>query len=269
MKIILVPLSLLVFSITTAQRLKLHKYFEDNQLHIDLINTRKTPVWMKLKSTDSTPSQIQFKQTAVLAPKEVVKDILTIPKEIAGDTIGFSIDNYINASFTLADPDAKHDDSVLYVLPFKKKKKYNVLQSFNGKFSHKQATSKYAIDFAMPVRSPIVAARKGIVTSTEDTFSEHGGRDFMEKANYIVVLHDDGTIAQYLHLDHKGVLVDVGQKVEKGEHIGYSGHTGFSTEPHLHFVIKDGNGISIPFRFQGYGKKLKSGKKYSRKDKSE
>ena len=74
-------------------------------------------------------------------------------------------------------------------------------------------------------------------------------------ANYIVILHNDGTTGEYYHLKHDGALVDVGDSVARGQRIGLSGNTGHTTMPHLHFAVyratEWGNTQSIPVRFQG------------------
>ena len=47
---------------------------------------------------------------------------------------------------------------------------------------------------------------------------------------------EDGLFLQYQHLTHNGSLVEVGQFVEQGDPIGYSGASGLASYPHLHFV---------------------------------
>jgi murein DD-endopeptidase MepM/ murein hydrolase activator NlpD len=68
------------------------------------------------------------------------------------------------------------------------------------------------------------------------------------------VLHDDGTMAMYLHLSESGVLVDVGDDVTTGDVIGLVGTTGTDV-PHLHFEVWEGQGAgtqwyrSLPVSF--------------------
>src|SRR5690625_5722784 len=61
---------------------------------------------------------------------------------------------------------------------------------------------------------------------------------FGPRANFVRILHDDGSMALYAHLDYGGVSVRDGQRVKRGQRIGRSGNTGFSTGPHLHFVVQ-------------------------------
>ena len=78
----------------------------------------------------------------------------------------------------------------------------------------------------------------------------------MGKANYVRVLHDDGSMALYAHLKRDGALAGVGQRVRRGDRIGISGNTGFSSAPHLHFVVQVNRGgrlESVPFRMFGPG----------------
>ena len=80
-------------------------------------------------------------------------------------------------------------------------------------------------------------------------FTERGGKAFRNKANQVSVYHDDGTIAYYVHLDKDGALVDVGDFVESGQPIGIAGFTGYTTTPHLHFVVRNFR-EAIPIQFR-------------------
>ena len=136
-------------------------------------------------------------------------------------------------------PLKKYDSSYNYNLPFAKSKRYKIMQGHFGNFSHTSLQSKYAIDFKMNVGQPIHAMREGIVIKLKED-SNVGGRSrhkYIDKANYILIYHKDGTFAHYVHLKHNGVVVEKNDSIKKGQLIGYSGNTGFSTAPHLHFTI--------------------------------
>ncbi|MCI0569957.1 MAG: M23 family metallopeptidase [Myxococcaceae bacterium] len=114
-----------------------------------------------------------------------------------------------------------------------------------------------AWDFRMPEGTPVVAAQDGVVRMARGD-STVGGCDvrFASFANYVVVDHGGGTETQYLHFQE--VVVKPGQRVRKGELLGYSGNTGWSCGAHLHFKVatrKGGgwNNPSQPARILGYG----------------
>ncbi|WP_105169568.1 M23 family metallopeptidase [Pseudoalteromonas sp. T1lg23B] len=123
-----------------------------------------------------------------------------------------------------------------YVLPYQTGETYKVLVSTGHYRTENQGVGLYAIDFVIPIGSKIVAARDGEVVSLREIYQDYNGEDLKE--NYIFIRHDDGTIARYFHLTHKGVLVNEGDKVKAGEVIGLSGNTGQSGGPHLHFDVQ-------------------------------
>ncbi|MEX0720957.1 MAG: M23 family metallopeptidase [Balneolaceae bacterium] len=148
---------------------------------------------------------------------------------------------------------AKHNDEFTYRLPFKTGKSYKLSQGFYGAHSH-QGDLKYALDFDLGIGDEVYAARDGLVVALEDK-NDRGGplKKFMKYANFITIMHKDGTFADYSHLMNKGVTVEIGQKIKKGQLIGFSGATGFATGPHLHFAVKKakkgGGYISVPVKF--------------------
>lgn len=126
---------------------------------------------------------------------------------------------------------------------------FRLTQGANGKYSHFTAKSRYALDIAMPVGTPIVAARAGVVVKTEN---QQSGRGNNPAGNFVRILHDDGTMGVYLHLQKGSVGVREGQRVAQGSLLARSGNTGNSTGPHLHFVVQRNTGLaveSIPFDF--------------------
>jgi murein DD-endopeptidase MepM/ murein hydrolase activator NlpD len=128
-----------------------------------------------------------------------------------------------------------NSDTYVYNLPFAKSKEYRVVQGYGGLFSHKNAA---AIDFSMPVGTPIHAAREGKVYSYQDKYKKGGPfAKFKNQSNYIIIKHPDGSFGCYWHLKQNGVVVKKGG-IEKGQLIGYSGRTGFVLYPHLHFSVK-------------------------------
>ncbi|RZA16449.1 MAG: M23 family metallopeptidase, partial [Lysobacteraceae bacterium] len=107
-------------------------------------------------------------------------------------------------------------------------------QGFDGAFSHQDDENRYALDFAVPVGTPVLAARAGTVMQVEAGQQGAGlGAADAGRANFVRILHDDGTMALYAHLAPDGVLVRQGDAVQAGQRIALSGNTGYSTAPHL------------------------------------
>ena len=119
---------------------------------------------------------------------------------------------------------------------------------------------KYAFDFRMGGGTQIRAARDGTVewlqdnlTVTQDPKTNTpplAGREIW--GNAVRILHPGGFTSWYFHIQHKGVLVNVGDAVQSGQPIATSGNTGRSDEPHLHFQVQaDATdwGQSVPISF--------------------
>lgn len=158
-----------------------------------------------------------------------------------------------NYDWTFGDRDAIHDNNYVYRLPYESGKSYRVIQGYGSRFSH-TGLEQFATDFRMREGTPVHAARDGVVAKIEESNSLGCWRDGCgAHANYVVVVHNDGTTGEYYHLQQDGALVDVGERVFAGQKIALSGNTGHTTIPHLHFAVYRavdwGNTQSIAARF--------------------
>ncbi len=132
---------------------------------------------------------------------------------------------------------ARHAANVRYWIPWSAILRFKVGQAVGGSYSH-TGNWRFAFDFWMPSGTPIRAARDGNVVRVVEDFNRGGTEErFKKRANLIFILHADGTIARYLHLKQGGVHVAVGDRVAAGDLIGFSGNTGYSQKPHLHFDV--------------------------------
>jgi hypothetical protein len=57
------------------------------------------------------------------------------------------------------------------------------------------------------------------------------------KANKVTIAHDNGYHALYAHMKKESIIVEEGQRVERGEVLGLVGSSGYSSAPHLHFEV--------------------------------
>jgi murein DD-endopeptidase MepM/ murein hydrolase activator NlpD len=96
------------------------------------------------------------------------------------------------------------------------------------------------IDFAARYGSPIYAVTDGVVAYA----GRHGGH-----GNYVRIQHGGGLATGYAHMSR--IAAAVGQRVRRGQVIGYVGSTGLSTGPHLHYELYRGgatvNPLSVKF----------------------
>jgi murein DD-endopeptidase MepM/ murein hydrolase activator NlpD len=133
--------------------------------------------------------------------------------------------------------DAAHDDAYEYRLPYGEQVSYPVIQSYGAHLSHR-GVEQYTVDFGMPVGTPVHAAREGVVALTEDSHDAGCAHEECGRlANFVVVLHSDGTTGEYFHLQRGSVQVRVGEHVARGALLAFSGNTGYTTVPHLHFGV--------------------------------
>jgi murein DD-endopeptidase MepM/ murein hydrolase activator NlpD len=134
---------------------------------------------------------------------------------------------------------AAQDEGAVYRLPFEEGHAFVVSQAHGGKLtSHNNRENLYAVDFAMPIGSAVTAARDGVVVDVTLRHREGGfSMSYIDKANTVAIVHDDGTVAEYAHLSPGAEIVKPGQRVHAGDLIGYSGNTGYSSGPHLHFIV--------------------------------
>lgn len=179
---------------------------------------------------------------------------ITEPFTLAPVKRGVTWNYSYTSQYTVGSSVAVHDDSYVYLLPFAPANAFRVSQGYNGTFSH-SGPDQYAIDFKMPIGTPIHAAREGVVVKVKmDSALSGPNRKYQNDANYILIRHLDGTLANYAHLSKNGVVVKAGQEVKAGDLIGYSGNTGFTSGPHLHFSVfrtKSGSQReTIPVRFK-------------------
>lgn len=148
---------------------------------------------------------------------------------------------------------ADHDDSYVYRFPYADGVSYPVLQGYGSRLSHR-GSEYFTVDFGMQEGTLVYSARGGTVMLVEDSRSGHCWADGCGRlANFIVVLHSDGTTGEYFHLQKGSALVSPGEHVARGQPLARSGNTGYSTAPHLHFGVyrpaADGTTQSIAVRF--------------------
>ena len=147
-------------------------------------------------------------------------------------------------------------DGTAYLRPFEAGVRHKLFQGYRGSFSHQAGSAnEYAHDWDLAEGSLVLAARAGVVVGVrQDSNSGGVGDRFGHSANYVMIRHDDGTYAEYLHLQQNGARVKLGDPVQAGQALARSGRTGYCSGPHLHFAIfraLDGNTReTLPVKFK-------------------
>jgi murein DD-endopeptidase MepM/ murein hydrolase activator NlpD len=227
----------LLFSIacfSQQQQLKTNLYSEKIQGGYNVMadNDEFCPVSMKIdmELTNMSSSNGNHKIFVIPAKTKgfVISRLQVVKPNGGGGFKTHSQQNYGDAT-------ANSTVDYTYSLPFKKGESFMVDQGYNGRFSHQNENS---LDFDMPNGTEVLAARDGIVVKTVENNNQHcPDKSCATYNNYILIYHNDGTFASYVHLKLNGALVKEGDIVKENDLIGYSGDTGWANGAHLHFMV--------------------------------
>ncbi len=177
-----------------------------------------------------------------------------------------------------------YDETVSFSLPFE-----DSWQVVNGGV-HKQTShswhligQRYAYDFVIvdnlgktyqhrsskpenyfAFGKPILATSDGIVEEVQDNIRDYyqAGTGWVDiktpdiRGNYVLIKHDSERYTLYAHLRADSIKVKTGERVVTGQIIAECGHSGHSSEPHLHFQLQDradfNTAISLPVKFRNF-----------------
>jgi len=104
---------------------------------------------------------------------------------------------------------------------------------------YKTRKMHYGMDFSAKIGTEIYATGDGVISKVKRSKRGYG--------NYVKINHGFGYETLYAHMSK--YIVKKGQKVKRGEVIGYVGNTGISTAPHLHYEVRKDNKKINPVNF--------------------
>ena len=233
--------------------LQLRESGPDSDRLVDFINSSGGPVTVSMA----------FEQSSNVLSKPTLPALIVVAPQ--GETHALEIQPInANASYRYrysyrympGDYRAVQDPNATYRIPFDDAQRFRISQAFHGSFSHHDAQNEYAVDIGMPEGTPVQAARDGVVMTVDNDFYGNGldMSQYGDRANNIRIVHADGAMSVYAHLELESARVHVGQHVRAGQVIALSGDTGYTSGPHLHFCVqmnRDLQLVSVPFVFAG------------------
>lgn len=251
--ILLFFISGLLFS--QQRDVKVYREFIEGKTVVFADNEEFCPVSVLLR-TELVNMKSSLKSSYVLVPAKAKRFVVT---EISVINLKKEFNFKYQSSFFLGDINLrKYDIEYPYSLPYKQGEEYLIGQGYDGQISHQ---GEFALDFIMPIGTEILASRDGIVVDVQDKNTDNcTKKECAEFNNYVVVYHEDGTLAEYTHINTNGSFVKKGDVVKRGDKIAFSGNVGWSSGPHLHFFsyvpdIEKGR-KSIRTKFKTAGNRL-------------
>jgi len=244
--------------IDSPKEKKLRREIAELQLQYDLLNNKMGQVSEVLKNMESRDNDIY----------RVVLDAPAIPESVrqAGfggadrykDLQGYSssqlmvdatrkMDQLIKQIYVqsksyddiehLAQNKEKMLASIPAIQPIDNKSLKSIISGFGWRIHPVYKTEKFhtGIDFAAAEGTPIYATGDGVVEKADDAEIGYG--------NHVVINHGFGYESLYGHMSR--MAVTVGEKVKRGQIIGYVGCSGLCTGDHVHYeVIKNGEKVN-------------------------
>ena len=230
---LIIPFLFLALSISAQESIKVYHEQAGMGVNVYADNNEVIPMTVDLKLTiEGMQSDLDNDEGLIVVPAKTKKFLLTKTRLAPNSQeMTFAMDSKVYVGDITLKPNLDY----IYILPFSKEEKVQVYQGYNGSFSH---SGEQAIDFGLEIGEKVIASRNGVVYKVVDSNSKScKDKSCSQYNNLIMLYHEDGTFAEYVHLDYNGAKVKVGDFVKAGDLIGNSGNTGWSSGPHLHFRV--------------------------------
>jgi murein DD-endopeptidase MepM/ murein hydrolase activator NlpD len=208
----------------------------DNEVYRSIFEANPVP--------DSTRVQLIEKKNKLEKIREMDEDELS--QEVAGQLnqlsarIAFQFRSYENIKELIKGQDAKLA-SIPAIQPINNKQLTRIASGFGMRIDPVYGTPKMhkGLDFTAPQGTPIYATGDGVVKVAGSSNGGYG--------NYVIINHGYGYESLYGHMVR--TKATVGQRVKRGEIIGWVGSTGKSTGPHCHYEVHINEAAVDPVHF--------------------
>jgi murein DD-endopeptidase MepM/ murein hydrolase activator NlpD len=214
----------------------LNKRVKDLQLRLEELEERDNEVYRSIFEANPIPDSARAKEIEKRYEEQLVASMNTIQlaKSIEASirNLGARINTQKN-SYTQIEKFIKNKEDLLAstpaIQPVSNKNLNRLASGFGYRIDPIYKMTKFhaGLDFSAPQGTPIYASANGTVHVAGNQGNGYG--------NHVVIKHGYGYETLYGHMYR--VKVRRGQKVKRGEIIGYVGSTGKSTGPHLHYEV--------------------------------
>ena len=219
------------------------------ELHINELENRDNDVYRSIFEADPIPDSARVKAMEAKKEVQLIQNLSNsdLLESMVGQLNNLSLRMaYQTKSFTEITDMVKNKEKLLKAIPaiqpVSNKNLNRVASGFGYRVDplYKDYRLHAGLDFAAPSGTPIYATADGVVQAAGFNTDGYG--------NKVVINHGYGYQTLYGHMVR--VKAKVGQRVTRGEVIGYIGSTGKSTGPHCHYeVIKRGTKVDPVYYF--------------------
>lgn len=227
----------------------LHRLEEDSQVmeakEEILGNQQSEANRLMKKISKQTKEYTEYRDMTQAEIDEIDKEIAAAAEKYLNSTTTTTTTTTTKPSSTK--PGSGEESSTTTTTKPSPSKYIQMINPISGKFSISATFPSYSngnyhsgLDFSCASGSKVVAAESGTVIVSADKIGSNG--EYISYGRYVVIAHDKKTASGnnvftlYAHNSQR--IAKVGQYVEKGQLIAYSGNTGYSTGPHLHFEVR-------------------------------
>ena len=214
----------------------LEKQLQDVQEKMDEIESRDNDVYRSIFEANPLPDSARLKQTSMAVNREKLN-------KMSGKELADEIKNQLNNINERIAIQQKSYGQILSLIknqtvklgclpaiqPVSNKKLNRIASGFGMRIDPVYGTPKWhkGLDFAAPTGTPIYATGNGVVRLAGFLDGGYG--------NHVIIDHGYGYKTLYGHMTK--IKVRPGQRVQRGETIGWVGSTGKSTGPHCHYEV--------------------------------
>lgn len=219
------------------------------ELQMNELENRDNDVYRSIFEADPIPDSARVKEMEAKKEVQLIQNLSSndLLESMVGQLNNLSLRMaYQTKSFTDITDMVKNKEKLLKAIPaiqpVSNKNLNRVASGFGYRVDplYKDYRLHAGLDFAAPSGTPIYATADGVVQAAGFNTDGYG--------NKVVISHGYGYQTLYGHMVR--VKAKVGQRVKRGEVIGYIGSTGKSTGPHCHYeVIKRGTKVDPVYYF--------------------